>query len=273
MQNRNWCFTDFELLSWGKIYDEYKDIIRYITWGKEICPKTKKEHNQGFIQFYNKRRMGTIKNMIESQKLHLEPCKGTASSNIIYCHKDGDYEERGASVSQGQRTDLEEIKQIIDTEGSMMDVAEHNFGAYCRYRSSFEKYKQMVDQQKRKDFRKVEVIIIKGPTGCGKTRRAVEMSKDTYKIEGGEMAWFDGYNGEKTLVIDEYDNQINCTTLLGILDGYTRKLPIKGGFTYANWDRVIMTTNNDELHTSAKNEHKKALKRRITRVINFFTGA
>ncbi len=211
--------------------------------------------------------------MIESQKLHLEPCKGTASSNIIYCHKDGDYEERGASVSQGQRTDLEEIKQIIDTEGSMMDVAEHNFGAYCRYRSSFEKYKQMVDQQKRKDFRKVEVIIIKGPTGCGKTRRAVEMSKDTYKIEGGEMAWFDGYNGEKTLVIDEYDNQINCTTLLGILDGYTRRLPIKGGFTYANWDRVIMTTNNDELHTSAKNEHKKALKRRITRVINFFTGA
>ncbi len=270
MQQRNWCFTDFELLDWNQIYEDFNDIIRYIIWGKERCPKTNKDHYQGFIQFINQKRLIAVKKISGSNKIHLEACKGTVKDNMIYCQKEGNYREKGKAISQGYRSDLEDIKNLLDKGSSMKDIADFNFGAYCRYRNSFERYKQMVNKNRTKEFRKVEVIVIKGPTGCGKTRRAVETSKDHWKVEGDELQWFDGYEGEETIVIDEYDNQINCTKLLGLLDGYQRRLPIKGGFTYANWKRVILTSNNRNMHTAAKAEHQNALKRRITKVINFF---
>lgn len=36
------CFTDFGLLNWEKIFKE-NDDIRFVAWGDEICPDTKKK--------------------------------------------------------------------------------------------------------------------------------------------------------------------------------------------------------------------------------------
>lgn len=268
-----WCFTDFDRVKWGEIWKRNKDKIRYIGIGVETCPKTKKTHIQGWIQLINKISLSGLKTLMGSKKIHLEPCRGSVEANEKYCRKDGKFECFGKFVTQGERVDLNALKDIIDNGGDMMDIANADFGTYLRYSRGFEKYKQMVDQKKRRSFRKVKVCVLSGPTGCGKTRRAVEACPDYFKISGGEMQWFDGYNGEKTLVIDEYDNQVNCTRLLSLLDGYQYRLPIKGGFTYANWDRVIITTNNKELHTGAKQEHQSALKRRINKFISFFKPA
>jgi len=264
-----WCFTDYKFLDWKKLHEE-KDNIRYIGFGDEICPKTKRKHLQGWIQLVNGITRNGLKKLVDSKQISIRICKGSIKANEKYCHKDGKWTEYGEFVTQGARTDIWALKEIIDNGGDLLDVAEADFGCYLRYNRGFEKYKQMIDEKRRKEFRKVEVAIIKGPTGCGKTKRAVETCPDYYKISGDNLQWFDGYNGEKTLVIDEYDNQIPCTKLLSILDGYQYRLPVKGGFTYANWDRVILTTNNKTLHENAKPEHQNALKRRITKVINWF---
>ena len=50
---RNWCFTSFEKIHVKKIYEDQKDIIRYICVGDEICPKTGKKHYQGWLQLVN----------------------------------------------------------------------------------------------------------------------------------------------------------------------------------------------------------------------------
>ena len=95
------------------------------------------------------------------------------------------------------------------------------------------------------------------------------MKQAGYKIEGSEMEWWDGYEGEKTILIDEYDSQVSLPRLLNILDGYQLRLPIKGGFTYARWTKVIITSNIDprEWHPNAKPFHREALMRRLTKVI------
>ncbi len=111
------------------------------------------------------------------------------------------------------------------------------------------------------------VEIHTGPTGTGKTRACYD--SDAFMIHGDSLDWWDGYCGEKTLVIDEYSNQISLTKLLGILDGYQLRLPIKGGFTYARWTTVKITTNLGELHEKAKWEHRCALERRVTNTINY----
>ncbi len=270
-QSRNWCFTDFELLDWGEIYTEFKDVIRYITWGEEICPKTHKKHLQGWIQLVNKKTFGGVKRLVSSKKIHIEACCGTEYDNNKYCQKDDKYKVKGDFIKMGQRTDLEEIKKMIDDGATMLEVAEHNFNSYCVRHKGFEKYKQMVDKKNTKAFRHVKVTLIQGPTGKNKTRRAVEDNKeDHYKIQGCELQWFDGYEGEKTIVIDDYDNDVRITKLLGLLDGYQLRLAVKGGFTYANWTNIFITTNLRVLHENAKNEHRDALQRRITKTINLF---
>ncbi len=184
-QSKNWCFTDFELLDWGKIY-KGNDEIRYICWGKERCPQTKKIHYQGWIQMDKKKRLGGIKKTCHSKKLHIEACRGSEGDNEKYCQKDKKYNTIGEYITQGQRTDLEILKKTIDEGGKLEDIANQNFQAFVQYNRGFQEYKKIIDKKLRKGFRKVKVIHIHGKTETGKTRKAMEF-KDTYKIQGTDL--------------------------------------------------------------------------------------
>lgn len=268
-QSRNWCFTDFKLLSFKKIYKHNKGVIRYICWGKEICPKTKRIHYQGWIQFINKKKMGGVKRILNSKQIHLECCRGNEQQNDKYCQKDNEYAKFGKPISQGFRTDLEDIKHRLDNQEPMKNIADDYFSNYIRYHRGFTKYAELVAKKKSQKFRKVYTTLLRGETGTGKTRSAIEFNTDYYKITGSQLEWFDGYEGESTLIIDEYANDVKITTLLNLLDGYQLRLPIKGGFTYANWTTVFITTNLENLHSQALECHRKALKRRIGKTIVF----
>ncbi len=266
VRSRNWCFTDFELINFQEIYTMYKDIIRYICWGVETCKKTQKKHHQGWIQLMNPKDMMPVKRLLGG-KCHLEKMNGSEYQNEKYCKKDGKYTHVGKFVSQGQRSDIESIKKTLDEGGTMYEVAQDHFGDYIRYHKGFERYKELVDQKNSKEFRKVEVIIHRGPTNSGKTREAVANSE--FLISGDSLNWWDGYQGEKSITIDEYSNQVNVTQMLRFLDGYQCRLAIKGGFTYARWTKVFITTNLEELHINAKQEHQDAFERRITKYVDF----
>ncbi len=262
-QSKNWTFTDYEFLDWEDIYKQ--EGVRYICWGNEICPDTKRKHLQGWIQCDAKKRLSEIKKVCRSKQMHMEPCEGTEAQNDKYCQKDNIYKTLGKYIVQGERTDLNRIKEIIDSGGNMEDIANSNFKKFIMYNRGFQAYKKIIDKRLRKGFRKVKTIIIHGKTGTGKTRLAMEQTKngEIFKIQGKGLKWWDGYEGEKTILIDEYANDIPITELLGILDGYQLRLEIKGSFTYANWTQVIITTNLKKLHNNEKKVHKEALKRRI----------
>lgn len=280
-QSKNWCFTDFENVSlehWENIYnhESNKECIRYMCFGLEVCPTTKKEHIQGWIQTTTKRRMGGIKRILRSKKIHVEACRGDEYDNDKYCSKDGKFKKLGKFVSQGQRTDLEQmIDQLKQSKGNLTKVALENPETYCRYRNGIKDFAQMIKEEASKEFRKLNVVVLYGKTGTGKTRTAMEESikisgEYPYKTTGAQMAtkWWDGYENQSALVIDEYDSQIACTEMLNILDGYQLRLQIKGGFTYAMYNTVYITSNvhPKDWHPHAKKEHKRALLRRITEI-------
>ncbi len=268
VRSRNFCWTVHKSLDLDRVYSSHKDIIRYMCWGRETCPKTKKIHEQGWIQMKNQKDFNVVRKLLGG-KCHLEIMKGSEAQNDTYCKKEGDFHTRGKYKSQGFRSDLEDVKKLLDDNGSMLDVANTHFGDYIRYFRGFGKYHEMITKERTKTFRKVIVIVHAGKTGTGKTRMAVESTTDHFMIQGGDLKWWDGYQGETTLIIDEYANQITITDLLGILDGYQQRLPIKGGFTYANWTKVYITTNLECLHINAKPEHRDALCRRVSTIIDF----
>ncbi len=269
-RSRSWCFTDFELLDHSALFNDYTGIVRYVGWGREVCPTTNKVHYQGWIQFINPKGMVSVKKYFDSKGIHLEATRGSAAANETYCRKSGNFQSMGTFIKQGARSDLEVIKGKIDNEEKMVEIASSNFGAYVRYHKGFAAYKQLKAKASTTMFRRVNVTLIKGPTGTGKTRLAVGVGLPMYKIQGSDMQWFDGYEGERRLVIDEYSNDVKITKLLGILDGYQLRLPIKGGFTYAAWDEVFITTNLHILHERASQAHRDALARRITRTIDLW---
>lgn len=278
-QSKNWAFTYFADEDILKNYikkiwkhPDNKECIRYICGGIEMCPTTGKKHIQGWIQTTTKRRMGGIKKILQSKKIHVESLYSTVENNEKYCKKDGNYITYGKFITQGQRTDLEQfINTLKETGGNLKKCALDNPDLYCRYRSGLKDIAAWIQEESAQDFRKLEVNVLYGPTGTGKTRTALKKciektNEYPYIITGDQMSWWDGYDGQKAIIIDEYDSQITCTQMLNILDGYKLRLPIKGSHTWAKYTTVYITSNvpPSKWHSMAKTEHRKALMRRIT---------
>ncbi len=243
--SRDWCFTCFDT---NKELNFDKDNCRYIIYGREKCPTTNREHYQGFAIFKRTCRIPKAKGWIGGgDGTHLEPRRGTRDQARDYCRKDGDVFEWG--VFDGI-TKEQLFKQPIGY------IKENYPEFYCRYHRGLEK----LNITKGPKWRDVQVTVLWGSTGTGKTRQVMEKD-DVYKIDP-PYKWWDGYEGESILLIDDYKrNAIDRGFLLNLLDGYRLRLETKGGHTWALWTQVYITTNYDPEEWA-----DDALKRRISTV-------
>jgi len=223
------------------------DKCRYMCFGRELCPSTGREHWQGFVVFNRTVRIPAAKRsiVVGDGECHLETRRGTRREARDYCAKDGEFREWG-------ELELHSTKELF--EKSITYIKEHNPMFYCRYHRGLEKLKA----DKGAAWRNVEVIYLWGDAGVGKTRRVMEMD-DVYKIDP-PYKWWDGYEGQSILLIDDYTmGATDRGYLLNLLDGYRMRLETKGGHTWALWTKVYMTSNWEP-------EKDKALLRRITEV-------
>jgi len=268
--NRSYCLTSFNKKTKWDVVDKY----RYLIVGKEKCPKTGKIHFQCYIELNEPQRPSYIKKIFNDNTIHIEARRGSRDQARDYCKKEKDFTEHGKWISgQGHRSDLESFVNKLKDNVKLNDLMLEEPTLYCKYKNGLKDINAELIKRRNKNFRKLEVILLTGPTCCGKTRFAIEEAKeDFYKIEGDNLQWFQDYNEEKILIIDEYNNDIVVTKLLNLLDGYQLRLNVKGSHTYAAWNKVFITTNLkwDEIHPQAKTEHRNALRRRITNIISYW---
>lgn len=64
-----------------------------------------------------------------------------------------------------------------------------------------------------------------------------------YALAGKSPLWFDSYEGEPVLLIDEYQGGIDAEALLRIVDGHPYQAPCKHGFIPARWTVVVIVSN------------------------------
>lgn len=268
MTSRHFCLTFFK-----KPTITICDKVRYAIYGEEKSPSTGKIHWQSYIELYSPQRIAGIKKIYNDNTVHAEIRRGTRIEAREYCKKDGKFTEHGKWIKgQGHRTDLESVVQDLEDGKKLSEIMLEQPALFCQYRNGLRDISSCVTKKNTKTFRNLEVELITGPTGCGKTRRAMESAE--YRIQGTQLAWWQDYEGEKTICIDEYSNDVNITELLNLLDGYQLRLNVKGSHTYANWTKVFITTNLkiDEIHNNAKPAHRDALFRRITTITNLWTN-
>ncbi len=268
-RSRNWIFTDFTCSDLKEQFDDEVSGIRYFCFGKEICPKTQREHHQAWVQFEKPVLRTSLQRILRLPGCHCEVMRGSCEENERYVRKDGDVTQYGVFLTMGQRVDIDEIRVRISEGDSALSIADSNFPLWCRSRQSFSTYRMLCQKKSTAVWRgKLDVVLLEGRTRCGKTRLASKYG--TYIIGGYQLGWWDGYSGENCIIIDDFAADIPIQQMLRILDGYQLRLPIKGSFVYASWKRVIITTNVVSLYSQAPNEHLDAFQARITRVISCF---
>lgn len=261
----NWTQPDLDTIR--KYAD---DEARYMCWSQEVCPTTGTPHLQGYVAWDLPRSLTKFKNSI-SKQLHYEPyTNGSAAQNRNYClgqcEKKGftsnpTFEEVGELPQQGERTDWREAVSSIQS-GTDIGSVIHTQPQLLPSIRALERFKQMSLKPLN---RQVNVIILIGAPGTGKSRWAYDNYPELYSKPEGN--WFDGYTGQKTLLLDDYYGDIQYSQFLKVLDRYPLQVPIKGGFVYAQWDTVIITSNRPI--TAWGYYDTTALERRITETRQF----
>jgi len=153
--------------------------------------------------------------------------------------KDADFYSFGKMrPGQGTRTDLQDFYKLVKAGKTDLELAEFNFATFSSTLRAIDRIRfavRPVSEGPR------EIILLCGPKGVGKTRWAYDNYPDLYKKPTGE--WWNGYEGQKVVLFDDYYGYFKYHDLLTILDRYPINLPIKGGFVWAQYDTVIITSN------------------------------
>lgn len=221
--------------------------LTYLSFSREVG-ENGTPHLQGYLELSRRLRRRTISSLF-GPRLHLERRRGTQAEAITYCKKDqadgtpADWEEHGERTTQtpGRRTDLDTIKEFIDDGHSERDLAEEHFSKWVVYRRSFAKYKELITPNGIRA--NLKVYVLWGEPGTGKTRYVYEKYPDVFSVPSSNLQWFDGYNGEATVLFDDYRGTGDESDLLKLLDIYPMQVPVKGGFTHWRPSRIFITSN------------------------------
>lgn len=223
-------------------------------WQLECAPTTGTRHYQGYIQFCRPVSLTALKRAVCSDSLHGEPAEGTHEQCVAYCSKtdsrvDGPWwfpdEATVRGRKQGSRSDLAELAAAAKEGKSLLEISEINPSTYIRNYRGIQHYRALHNPAAR-DRGVIKVVCIWGPSGVGKThwaRRTV--GSDIFEPEiKKDQIWFNGYNGECVLLLDEYSGQLPIPLLNRVLDPYAYQAPCKmAPYVSAEWTYVIILTN------------------------------
>lgn len=245
-----------------------REEITYIIVAEEIG-ENQTPHLQGFISFKTRKRLLQVKRLL-SDRSHVEICRGTPAQAAEYCRKDGKFIEHGSIPGgRGHRSDIDKLTKAIREGQSRNRIRDEFPLMYLRYSKCIEKW--ISDLQPSRDWI-VDVVVHWGKTGTGKTRSVFEFTnRQCIYVHPGEQ-WFDGYEGQSVVLFDDFNgSEFKLSYLLKLLDRYPMKVPVKGN--YVNWipKHIFITSNKspDEWYPNAYEEHKNALKRRISLIKHF----
>jgi len=244
----------------------------YMVYQMEVAPTTGQQHWQGCVKFKQMRTMNKAKELIGykpgGDSPFMEICRDWNASKE-YCQKDDTRSPgtsshvHGQDVGQGQRTDLEAVNQMITAGASIRDIAVAQPLTYMRYHRGIQELRLALQQPPAME-RKAVLII--GATGVGKTRFVMDNFRDVYTVFDMRSPWFDGYDGQTNVLLDECGTgMMHYNILKQLTDRYPFRVPRKGGS--APWmAKNIFLTSNEPMRCWYPNlaaVHLDALERRI----------
>ena len=232
-------------------------------------------HLQGFAQTVKRTRRATLNKRVRKHSAFnwsIQNAGGSVEQNVQYCTKEtGEWTYSNGTkkfsttlgtpvwigkdrlTKQGASRTLAEAIRAMENGLSPRELDQRFANVMIRNGKAMLDMKFRKDAEEKKALRAGMVVVLHGPAGTGKSWRArhvitKEMGltpADVYScILGGSQPWFDGYNGEKILLIDDWElGAIKPAELKRMTDRYAYHGAIKGSHVVAAWEMVIFTTN------------------------------
>lgn len=233
---RTWCFT-INNPSDNDIPRAWP-TVGYCVWQLEEGA-SKTPHLQGTISFTAPMRMAALKKI--DPNAHWEPTRSEGAA-VNYCQKE---EGRlhgpwtiGRVPRPGKSRPYEKLCEDIIEGKTLAEVALSDPACASKHHKSLE---WLAAKTRPKRTWPTQVICYYGDTGTGKTKRCYDEAPDLYKKPTGP--WWDGYDGQQDVLLDDYYGDLTHHELLNVLDRYPHQVPFKGGFTQLLAKRIFITSN------------------------------
>nr|WAE42843.1 MAG: replication associated protein [Cressdnaviricota sp.] len=275
--------------SWQTFFIDHKEDISYMLVSGAELTKEEEIHYHVYLQFHKKLKLRTLQNMFnDKHDTHFEKVIDT-NKYCQYCRKEktrisgekpqtfGVYREPNAHP---KHTPLQRVYDSIQNGLKLEQIKMKHGGQYIQYISNIKKVLYEKVDQDCPDFTMMDVCLYYGDPGIGKSSECIAMCKllglSYYIVQPptdrcGKM-WFDGYIDQQALIFNDVCGQVSIVAFFNLLDGYKKKLEIKGGFVAGVYTHVFLTSNCELKCWYPKTFAKditmiEALDRRINRIV------
>lgn len=249
VMSKRWCATVFSD-DWVPTFD---GGVIYAVWQRERCPETGRVHVHVYVRYPTRKRMETVKNLFRRPDMHLEAARGSEEECRAYCQKAESRIEEGTEYNvqnydpnegkQGRRSDLDAIAVQIRENVPIALIAENHPADYIRYHAGIQALHMQIAPRP-PIMRDVEVLILWGATGVGKTHRIMTRFPECYCVKPGRDPW-GRYRGEDTVFFDEFDwTKWTVQEMNRYLDKWRVLLDARYHDVYGAWTRVAICAND-----------------------------
>lgn len=221
--------------------NSYKYLVYQLEEGAEGT-----RHLQGYTAFNTQVVFDTFCSWFP-RRPHVEKAKGTAQQNREYCTKeqgriDGPW-EFGVMPEQGKRNDILAMKADLDSGATLREISDDYTGLFLRYYKGIQLY-QSLHHEHSNEAKTVKCLW--GPTGVGKTRYCWDTYPGAYwkaRDPCRDIQYWDGYDGEDTIIIDEFYGWLPWDFLLRLCDRYPLRLGVRGSSVQCAAKTIVFTSN------------------------------
>lgn len=295
IQSRSYCWTVHAENAEGVLAEppylciEDTDRVKYTVFQMEIAPTTGGIHFQGYSEFDKPVTIVAAKRLLGvwAASGHFERRMGTAEQADEYCQKTETRMEGtepqifGVLGRQGAKRGITAQQTAIDmvVSGARMSaVAAAAPGAFIRHCNGLPKLAALLHPGRNPlTAPQPTCTVYYGAAGAGKTRRAwaellAEHELDDVYTKCSENKWWDGYEGHKVIMIDDFDSKfLNRSFFCRLVDRTPASVEFKGGSAKFIGEKFVITANSHprDWWAGLNLAEKKAVARRITKLVRY----
>lgn len=257
-KHRNWCGTlnnpKSNCKDWmdakGREWKQLEFLVMQLELGESKTP-----HFQFYAEFKGSKTLAYVKKVFPGA--HLEDRKGSRAQAIAYCVKepreDGPWwYPKELKVEEydnkpGKRTDIDKLYSAIKSGKRKRWLFENMTAPMFRHYRVYDRLRPLIKPPMRDA---VEVILLYGDPGTGKSfhvygDKGIDQ-QDVWTPPLGQGGWYDGYDGQSIVVLDDFmgaSSHVTLSSLLRLLDRYSVQTPVKTAFTWFNPLKIYITSN------------------------------
>jgi len=246
-QSMNFMFT----INNPKDCDEPPNVwphVRWVVWQHERGAEGT-DHIQGYVCFDKKMTFKQAHELLP-EGAWIQKRQGTHAQAKAYCTKtesriDGPW-VHGDEPAQGHRSDLDAAAALARSSG-MHAVALAHPSAYIRYHKGLQSFRTITTVARNW---LTDLIIYWGKPGTGKSWHCRDLWPDAFWLKKGRSGepWWDGYDGQETIIIDEFYGWISVDTMSRMVDQYPYSVEVKGASVPFTARRIVITSNDPPTH-------------------------